>query len=97
MIITTRFTDRREAGRLLADLLQAYANRADVMVLALPRGGVPVAYQIAHTLRVPLDVLIVRKIGVGAWFESFDQVSDQEVRDLLRQADQEKPVPTAVC
>lgn len=64
MITTTRFINRREAGRLLADQLQGYARRSDVLVLALPRGGVPVAYEIAQKLRVPLDVLIVRKIGV---------------------------------
>ena len=58
------FTDRREAGRALATLLAHYANRSDVVVLALPRGGVPVAYEIASALRAPLDVLVVRKIGV---------------------------------
>lgn len=61
----TRFRDRREAGRLLAAKLAAtYANRADVLVLALPRGGVPVAYEVARTLRAPLDVFLVRKLGV---------------------------------
>jgi putative phosphoribosyl transferase len=58
-----KFTDRREAGRLLADQLGAYAGRADVIVLALPRGGVPVAYEIATRLRVPLDIFLVRKLG----------------------------------
>ena len=58
-----RFPDRAEAGRFLAGRLQSYAHRADVVVLALPRGGVPVAYEIAHELGVPLDVFTVRKLG----------------------------------
>ncbi len=59
-----RFRDRIEAGRKLAAELTAYANRSDVLVLGLPRGGVPVAYEVAHALHVPLDVLVVRKLGV---------------------------------
>jgi predicted phosphoribosyltransferase len=59
-----RFRDRREAGRLLADKLTDYANRPDVIVLALPRGGVPVAYEAARALQAPLDVFLVRKLGV---------------------------------
>ncbi len=58
------FRDRREAGRLLAAKLTAYANRPDVIVLALPRGGVPVAYEVARALGAPLDVFVVRKLGV---------------------------------
>src|SRR5206468_2693462 len=58
------FRDRHDAGRLLATRLTAYANRADVLVLALPRGGVPVAAEVAHTLGAPLDVFLVRKLGV---------------------------------
>ncbi|WP_017656068.1 phosphoribosyltransferase [Fortiea contorta] len=58
------FKDRRIAGQLLAQELAAYANRPDVSVLALPRGGVPVAFEIAQALNVPLDVLVVRKLGV---------------------------------
>jgi predicted phosphoribosyltransferase len=59
-----RFRDRREAGRFLAAKLAAYANRPDVLVLALPRGGVPVAYEVARALNAPLDVFLVRKLGV---------------------------------
>jgi predicted phosphoribosyltransferase len=59
-----RFRDRREAGRLLAEKLGAYAERPDVLVLALPRGGVPVAYEVAQALRAPLDLFLVRKLGV---------------------------------
>ena len=58
------FRDRRDAGRLLAEKLAAYANRPDVLVLALPRGGVPVAYEVARKLGAPLDVFVVRKLGV---------------------------------
>ena len=56
--------DRREAGRLLAQKLSAYTGRPNVMVLALPRGGVPVAYEVAKALEVPLEVFVVRKIGM---------------------------------
>ena len=59
-----RFQDRTDAGRQLAARLTAYANRDDVVVLALPRGGVPVAVEVARGLRAPLDVLLVRKLGV---------------------------------
>jgi predicted phosphoribosyltransferase len=58
------FRDRVEAGKVLAGLLRQYAGRPDVVVLALPRGGVPVAYQVATALGAPLDVFIVRKLGV---------------------------------
>jgi putative phosphoribosyl transferase len=57
------FADRKEAGRLLAAELVEYAGRQDVIVLGLPRGGVPVAAEVARVLRSPLDVLIVRKLG----------------------------------
>jgi predicted phosphoribosyltransferase len=58
------YLDRRDAGRFLATKLSAYANRSDVLVLALPRGGVPVAYEVAKALHVPLDVFLVRKLGL---------------------------------
>lgn len=58
------FEDRRDAGRRLAALLTHYTQRPDVLVLGLPRGGVPVAYEVAHALGAPLDVFIVRKLGV---------------------------------
>jgi predicted phosphoribosyltransferase len=60
----SRFANRRKAGRLLATKLAAYANRPDVIVLALPRGGVPVGYEVARALNAPLDVFLVRKLGV---------------------------------
>jgi len=58
------FHDRFEAGRELASRLSAYANRSDAIVLGLPRGGVAVAYEVARALKLPLDVFIVRKLGV---------------------------------
>jgi len=58
------YKDRREAGRKLAQELSAYSGRSDVVVLALPRGGVPVAYEVARALGVPLDIFIVRKLGL---------------------------------
>jgi putative phosphoribosyl transferase len=59
-----RFQDRYEAGRLLAEELRDYAGRGDVLVVALPRGGVPVGYEVARLLRAPLDAMQVRKLGV---------------------------------
>lgn len=61
---TQRFKDRQEAGAMLAQRMQAYAGREDVLVLALPRGGVPVAFVIADKLGLPLDILLVRKLGI---------------------------------
>lgn len=58
------FADRTEAGQRLAHALHGYANRDDLLVLALPRGGVPVAFEVARTLGAPLDLLLVRKLGV---------------------------------
>lgn len=58
------FRNRAEAGKALARLLAEYADREDVLVLGLPRGGVPVAYEVAAALRAPLDVFLVRKLGV---------------------------------
>nr|HAT8713107.1 phosphoribosyltransferase [Legionella jordanis] len=61
-----KFINRHEAGRILADQLKSFTNNPNVLVLALPRGGVPVAYEIAAALSAPLDVFIVRKLGVPA-------------------------------
>jgi putative phosphoribosyl transferase len=63
------FADRRDAGQHLAGKLSHYADRGDVVVLALPRGGVPVAYEIAQRLNAPLDIFIVRKLGVPIYEE----------------------------
>ncbi len=59
-----QFKNRREAGKVLARELCAYAGRADVAVFALPRGGVPVAYEVALALNAPLDIFLVRKLGL---------------------------------
>jgi len=89
--MTTRFKDRSDAGRALAEKFEHYADRPNVVVLALPRGGVPVGYEVATRLRAPLDVFLVRKLGApgheefaigaiasgGLWF-----VNDDVVRQL---------------
>ena len=64
-----QFRDRREAGRVLAESLHKYGGREDVIVLGLPRGGLPVAYEVARALDAPLDVFIVRKLGVPGFEE----------------------------
>jgi putative phosphoribosyl transferase len=63
-VMSRLFQDRMEAGRALAGLLGAYARRKDVLILALPRGGVPVAFEVAQALNLPLDVFVVRKLGL---------------------------------
>jgi putative phosphoribosyl transferase len=87
-----RFRDRREAGRVLAGYLNAYAHRQDVVVLALPRGGVPVGFEIASALHAPLDVFVIRKLGVpwhqelamGAIASGGVRVINDEVVHMLR-------------
>jgi putative phosphoribosyl transferase len=64
--MAARYRDRTDAGRHLAARLREYADRTDVIVLALPRGGVPVAYEVARALHAPLDVFVVRKLGLPA-------------------------------
>jgi putative phosphoribosyl transferase len=59
-----RFADRRDAGRVLAERLGRYTGRSDLLVLGLPRGGIPVAFEVAQALRAPLDVFLVRKLGL---------------------------------
>ena len=82
-MVGKRFRDRREAGRLLAAKLSAYANRPDVVVLALPRGGVPVAAEVARALGAPLDVFVVRKLGVPGHEEfAFGAIATGGVRVL---------------
>lgn len=79
------FDNRADAGRVLASLLAEYANRDDVIVMGLPRGGVPVAYEVARALHVPLDVLLVRKLGVPGHEElAFGAVASGGVRILNR-------------
>lgn len=68
-MITKFFSDRTEAGQFLARKLAVYANNPNVVVLALPRGGVPVAYEVAKALKAPLDIFVVRKLGVPGYDE----------------------------
>lgn len=97
-----RFKDREEAGQQLAGLLQEYAGRSDVVVLALPRGGVPVAFEVAQALRAPLDIFLVRKLGVPAYPEfAMGAISENGVRVLndqvVRQLGIHEPVIEAVA
>jgi len=86
-----RFLDRRDAGRILAEKLSAFADQTDVIVLALPRGGVPVAYQVALALHAPLDVFLVRKLGlpgreelaIGAIASGGIRVLNQDIIQVL--------------
>jgi putative phosphoribosyl transferase len=91
---TRAFRDRHEAGAALAQKLATFAHHPDVVVLALPRGGVPVAYEVASALGLPLDVFTVRKLGVpghpelamGAIATGGVQVLNDEVIEWLRPA-----------
>ena len=86
-----RFRDRTDAGRQLAKMLLSYANQPGVVVLALPRGGVPVGFEVAKALHAPLDIFVVRKLGVpghtelamGAIASGGVRVLNQEVIDLM--------------
>jgi erythromycin esterase-like protein/pyrimidine operon attenuation protein/uracil phosphoribosyltransferase len=81
-----RFRDRAEAGRLLAEQLRHYAGRDDVVVLGLPRGGVPVAFEVARALDAPLDVFLVRKLGVPGHEEfAFGAIATGGTRVLNKQ------------
>ena len=92
----TQFFDRTEAGQFLAENLSSYANRDDVLVLALPRGGVPVAAEVAKRLNAPLDVFVVRKLGLpghpelamGAIASGGVRVFNGEVVNALRIPDE---------
>jgi predicted phosphoribosyltransferase len=80
------FLDRAHAGRVLAGLLERFRGRDDVLILALPRGGVPVGFEVARALAVPFDVFIVRKLGVPGHEElAFGAIASGGVR-VLNQA-----------
>src|SRR5262245_15670046 len=91
-----RFKNRYEAGRFLAGQLSAYANRPDTLVLALPRGGAPVAYEVAKALGAPMDLFQVRKLGLpgheefamGAIATGGVRVRNPEVVEYLRIPDE---------
>src|SRR6202022_5164469 len=91
------FRDRRDAGRFLAGLLEQYRGRPDVMVLGLPRGGVPVAYEVATALGAPLDVFVVRKLGVPGREElAMGAIASGGVRVVNQDVVQELGIPEAV-
>jgi putative phosphoribosyl transferase len=91
------FRDRTEAGRVLAEQLSAYADRPDVIVLALPRGGVPVGYEVAQALHAPLDVFLVRKLGVPGHEElAMGAVATGGVRVLNEQVVRALHIPEQV-
>lgn len=89
--VTPRYRDRQSAGRELARMLAGYEGRPDLLVLALPRGGIPVGFEVALALRAPLDVFVVRKLcapgreelAIGAVASGGVRVINQEVVDLL--------------
>src|SRR3954453_11078894 len=90
------FQDRAEAGRVLALKLADYADRPDVLVLALPRGGVPVGYEVALVLRAPLDVFLVRKLGVPGHPElAMGAIATGEVRVVNTALVQALRIPAA--
>lgn len=92
-----QFRDRVEAGKLLASLLTGYGGREDVLVLGLPRGGVPVAYEVARALDVPLDVLLVRKLGVPGEEElAMGAIASGGVRVLNRGIIEELSIPQSI-
>jgi predicted phosphoribosyltransferase len=93
----TPFRDRHDAGRCLAqDLSASYANRTDVVVLGLPRGGVPVAYEVAVSLEAPLDVFLVRKLGVPGHEElAMGAIATGGVRVLNRDVIESWRIPEA--
>jgi putative phosphoribosyl transferase len=91
------YTDRIEAGRKLAEKLQPYRERSDVTVLGLPRGGVPVAFEVAQALHAPLDVFIVRKLGVPGHEElAMGAIASGGVRVLNEDVMRILPIPERV-
>jgi putative phosphoribosyl transferase len=97
VIGVARFRDRKVAGQLLAKELSKYANCQDLVILALPRGGVPVGFEVAKALNAPLEIFVVRKLGVpgdeelamGAIAAGGIRLLDEEVIRLMRISDQE--------
>ena len=93
-ISTRQFRDRAEAGRTLAERLSDYAGRDDVVVLALPRGGVPVGFEVARALDAPLDVFLVRKLGVPGHEElAFGAIATGGTRVLNEQVVRSLDIP----
>ncbi|HVA57773.1 MAG: phosphoribosyltransferase [Gemmatimonadaceae bacterium] len=92
--MTPRFRDRREAGQRLAELMQPYALEPGLIVLGLPRGGVPVAYEVAASLDAPLDVFVVRKLGVPGHEEyAMGAIASGGIRVLNQDVIRELQIP----
>ncbi|MGQ9827329.1 MAG: phosphoribosyltransferase [Roseiflexus sp.] len=88
------FRDRREAGRLLARRLATLADTPDLLILALPRGGVPIAYEVARALHAPLDIVLVRKLGVPGHAElAMGAIAEGGVRILNHAVIRELGIP----
>lgn len=93
-MVAERFPDRVHAGRRLAEELADYAGRPDVLVLALPRGGVPVGFEVARALNAPLDVFLVRKLGVPGHEElAMGAIASGGIRVLNEDVLRHEPVP----
>ncbi len=91
------FATRREAGEKLAEKLAAYADSPDLIVLALPRGGVPVGYEVARALHAPLDVFLVRKLGVPGYEElAMGAIATGGVRVLNQEVTSHMDIPEPV-
>lgn len=91
------FRDRREAGRLLAQRLAALTDHPDLLVLALPRGGVPIAYEVARALHAPLDIVLVRKLGVPGHAElAMGAIAEDGVRVLNHAVIRELDIPEEI-
>jgi len=94
---SSHFSDRREAGRVLASMLRQYAGRPGVVVLALPRGGVPVAFEVAEAIDAPLDIFLVRKLGMPGHPEfAIGALASGGVRVLNDEAVRAYDVPASV-
>ena len=92
-----RFRDRRDAGGRLADKLSTYAGRSDVVVLGLPRGGIPVAHEVASRLKAPLDVFLVRKLGVPGHPElAMGAIAEGGIEVLSRDLIRDLGIPRAL-
>lgn len=91
------FQDRADAGRQLAEKLTDYSGRSDVVVLGLPRGGVPVAYEVAYALQAPLDVFLVRKLGLPGHEElAMGALASGGIRVLNKEVIESLRIPTEV-
>src|SRR5260370_7983991 len=93
-----RFRDRTEAGQMLAAMLREYADRKDMVVLALPRGGVPVGFEVAKALNAPLDIFVVRKLGLpGQEDLAMRAIASGGLRALNRHLIRALTIPEAVA